>query len=212
MTGLPGRFLVPAVGVSLLGAMLGLVFLGGHAATAGQAGIAPARWPAGLERVSDRPGLILAVHPRCPCTRATVANLSKVIAEAGAKPDVLVLAYEPAACTVGEWRDTASLESLRALPGVRVRRDPDARLARGLGMRTSGHTLAYSATGDLAYSGGLTPSRGHEGPCAGTDSLLAILNGSAPRAVTASVYGCPLVDDLQSPGGCPGCNDPEDQP
>ena len=63
--------------------------------------------------------------------------------------------------------------------------------ARRFGVETSGQTLLY-AGGSLAFSGGITGSRGHAGTNAGETALIALLTrGDADRRGT-SVFGCPL--------------------
>jgi hypothetical protein len=92
-----------------------------------------------------------------------------------------------------------------ALPGVRLTEDP-AEAARFVA-RTSGQVLVYDAHGQLAFQGGLTPSRGHEGANAGADALLRLTaapatgaGASAPAPPPASprvsaVFGCTLFTD-----------------
>ena len=49
--------------------------------TPGVAAAAPTSWPAGvaLPRSAGRPTLVLFLHPRCSCSRATLAELERVL-------------------------------------------------------------------------------------------------------------------------------------
>src|SRR5687767_2054935 len=53
-----------------------------YSLTEGTAAIAPATWPHGsrIARVDGRATLLLVfAHPRCPCTKATISELAKVM-------------------------------------------------------------------------------------------------------------------------------------
>ena len=100
--------------------------------------------------------LLVFCHPHCPCTRATLLELRRVLAHEGVPADCQVYFYRPR----GESQDwaTGSLRSLAAsLPGVTIRDDPDGDRARAFGARTSGHTLLYGRDGRLLFDGGLQP-------------------------------------------------------
>jgi len=64
--------------------------------------------------------------------------------------------------------------------------------AKRFGAETSGQTLLYDERGTLAFSGGITGSRGHAGDNAGRASLLALINRSDADRRGSSVFGCPL--------------------
>src|SRR5437899_8663782 len=136
-------------------------FAAGHIATA-------PRWiPASL--VSPIPltraQLFLAVHPRCPCSRATVRELAKILSRAPNIADVTVLAYKPAD-KEDAWLEGELLNDCRRM-NCRICPDPDGKLAASLGSLTSGSVALYDAKRRLRYQGGITASRGHEGDNAG---------------------------------------------
>jgi hypothetical protein len=58
------------------------------------------------------------------------------------------------------------------------------------GAETSGHTLLYDPQGNLVFSGGLTPERGHMGDSVGRDAILEWLNNQSQPLVTSAIYGC----------------------
>src|SRR5256885_6995371 len=59
------------------------------------------KWPAGskLGSVPNRPTLVLFLHPRCPCSRASLAELEQLFAslkkERVAPPNIAVVATVP---------------------------------------------------------------------------------------------------------------------
>ena len=80
----------------------------------------------------------------------------------------------------------------------RVVLDPDGREARRFGVKGSGHVLLYEPSGDLVFSGGITPSRGHEGDNPGRSAVIDLINGGRAAVHRTPVFGCPLLDDPSS--------------
>lgn len=164
-----------------------------HGAEPGQLDPPPDPWPASVDlpRAADRPTLLLFAHPRCPCTRATLAELERAMTTCDGKANVVVLFHADPA--IGPADETTVLQEAAAtLPGVRVLADPFGALARSFAVSTSGTALLYAADGRLLFHGGLTAARGHEGDSLGVDAIVGLLTtGSAPRR-TAPVYGCAL--------------------
>lgn len=178
-----------------------------YARTPGDTGNPPDAWPdhVAVERRAGAHTLLVALHPRCPCSRATIDGLRCVDAAAGTSAEIIFLVSEPEEPSA-EWvADRASLRLSEGFSGARVVRDPGGELSARFGLRTSGHVLAFDADGRLWFSGGVTPLRGERGPCVGRDRLIAgITSHRDTPAVTAGespVFGCPLV----SPDHCPLC-------
>lgn len=164
-------------------------------ARAGAQAEAPALWPDGstAERATGRSTLLLFAHPRCPCTRATLRELERIVARAGDRLLAQVLFCLPDGAPPG-WEHGDLWEQAERLPGVRVARDPGAREARRFGAATSGDAVLYDAEGRLRYHGGITGSRGHEGDNAGRAAVLDhVLEGRAD-ACEGPAFGCPLLD------------------
>src|SRR5437868_14711201 len=60
---------------------LGLRVLFNYENTPGTVGASPQAWPtAQIERATDRPTLVMVAHPHCPCTKASVGELAKIMA------------------------------------------------------------------------------------------------------------------------------------
>jgi hypothetical protein len=137
----------------------------------------------------------MAAHPRCPCTRASIEELSKVLARSSTPVDVQVLFYKPRGA---DWAPTDLWRQAVAIPGVQAIWDEDGMAAERFGARTSGHTLLFHPDGKLLFSGGITSSRGHSGPSKGNLSLAHWLTPGERGADEALVFGCPLTSP-QSP-------------
>jgi hypothetical protein len=197
-----------AVVAALVAAGIGLGVLNTHASTAGPRAASPELWPVTLGPLTGRTGVVLAVHPRCPCSRATAAQLERALDAYAGQARVVVLAYAPESGEGSGWERSGVLDTLRRIKDAHIEMDPGGRRAAALGLQTSGHALLFSPDGRLAYSGGLTPTRGHEGPCTGVAALTALLAGRSAPASRGEVYGCGIQD--QSPRPEPSCCDDTD--
>lgn len=173
----------------------GLGMLWRYKARPGDPGDPPARWPSppALTLARDAPTLVLAAHPRCPCTRATLHELDRVLHDA---PDVhaYVLFVVPDGVEPG-WERGELWDRAEELPHTTVIADHGGALAAGaFRLAVSGHVLVYDPDGSLRFSGGITPSRGHEGDSVGRERVAAVLAGEAPDAAVSHVFGCSLEE------------------
>jgi hypothetical protein len=169
----------------------------------GLVGSVPATWPATAVAAESDTGhrLLVFLHPHCPCNRATVRVLERIVAQAAGQPRIQAILVRPNGSTDG-WEQTSLRDAVAAIPGVRTTVDPGGKMASTFGARTSGHVVLYDRSGRLAFSGGITPSRGHEGDSTGVDAVLAILRGQLPTGaapLAAPVYGCALRNAPPSP-------------
>jgi hypothetical protein len=195
------RAILPGVILCAFGAAWGASLVAGfgvlwaYAATPGPSVAEAARWPEAsqVNRTPGRPTLVMVVHPKCPCSRASASELRWLCDHQGSKVDTTVLFVRPAGVEAlwertDLWRDVASIPGVTALP------DENGVEAARFGAVTSGHTFLYDATGRLAFSGGITPARGHEGDNVGRSAIAAILEGREPLARSTPVYGCLMTD------------------
>jgi hypothetical protein len=179
--------------VWLIGIASGLWIVWGYENRPGTGATAPDRWPQRTELVKalDRPTLLFVAHPQCTCTRASLDELAEVLARTPTPPKTYVLFLRPSAFETG-WEQTDLWRRAAMLPGVIVLRDDDGIEARRFGIETSGQTLLYDSRGMLAFSGGITGSRGHAGDNAGETALVALLTSGQADRSGSSVFGCPL--------------------
>lgn len=201
-------------------AVLALALLGWAAAVAGgfsvlwryeltrsPAGAAPVEWPADSE-IAFQPGranLVMAAHPHCPCTRASVGELARLMAQADGRLVAHVLLVRPDGESEN-WVATDLAASAAAIPGVEVRRDDGGVEAARFGALTSGHVVVYDGSGRRQFAGGITGARGHEGDNAGSGAVLAVVERGDTEQPQTPVYGCPLLDDrLRCPEGAQTC-------
>ena len=161
----------------------------------------PAQWPV-ASRISPAPGiatLVLFAHPRCPCTRAGVGELEKLMAQCAGRVRAHVIFYKPPGAS-DEWAHTDLWSSAAAIPGVTVQCDEDGAEAARFGATTSGFVVLYDRFGQLRFNGGITSERGHSGDNEGRSAIVAVLNGQTPRLTVMPVFGC----SFSGPGSfCP---------
>ncbi len=150
-------------------------------------------WPSGtkLRHSETASTLILAVHPHCPCTRATLGELAIIVTRCRRGLTTQILCYRPSA-SAATWSDTELIKSAREIPGVTIVDDPGGMEARRFGASTSGETLLYSPKGRLLFKGGITVSRGHSGDNLGRDAIIDFLTTGEARITKTPVFGCSL--------------------
>lgn len=179
---------------SLVGGWLAVVTTGfllllQYKGVPGPASVPAESWPTTSRLALDpqRLTLVMLAHPRCPCTRASLDSLARLLARFPRRASAHVVFLSPEG-----WEDSDLQQTASAISGLQVHSDPDGQEARHFGAATSGHVLVYRPDGRLLFSGGLTPARGHAGDNLCLDRLLAVFSEETPVRAEAPVFGCPL--------------------
>lgn len=168
--------------------------------SAGVGATPPARWPLSsrVPLAKDRTTIIMVAHPQCPCTHASVIELSKLIGSNNDKIKAYVLFFKPRSRPSAWWQEhTALRDETEKIRGVTVLDDIEMAEAKKFQALTSGQIFAYSPKGDLLFSGGITAARGQIGDSIGSRSLAAILESKPTATRTAMVFGCPLTTPVE---------------
>lgn len=159
-------------------------------------------WPSAskISRLSDSYTLLIFLHPKCPCSQASISELSRFIAK---NPHVGgYLCFIVPDNVDGSWLKGANWESARKIPQLCSLADLGGREAEKFSARTSGETFLFDKNGNLLFHGGITQARGHEGDNAGLEKLALVLKrngGLTPFAGGCEeypVYGCLLKNRL----------------
>jgi hypothetical protein len=159
----------------------------------GSEGNASPRWPesSGIPRSPDGPTLVMAAHPQCSCTRASLGELARMMATLSGKLEAHVILLSSGGA--GEIPAASDLWRIaEAIPGVTVIADPGGVEIARFGLETSGHTLLYGRDGALLFSGGITSMRGHEGDNAGRSAIVELVEGRTAALDRTRVFGCAL--------------------
>jgi len=189
------RWIAPAVGLWVAMLACGGRALWTYEAAPGEAATPPTSWPA-ASTIPRAPGvatLVMLVHPRCSCSRASLTELSTLMASLAGRAEAHVLFMEPEG--EGEdWVKTDLYTQAQAVAGAHVHIDRDGQEAARFAARTSGQTVVYDPAGKLVFSGGITAFRGHPGDNAGRTRIVARLTEGQADSETSLVFGCPLTD------------------
>lgn len=195
-----------AVAVWVLLAVAGLGALSLYGFTGSLPARAALQWPSnGLLALDPaRPTLFLFLHPRCPCSSASITELDRVLSQSSGDFRTYAILTVPPGVDE-DWEAGRNLEAAKLLPETTVVFDRGGALARSFGARDSGTLLAFAPDGAHLFAGGLTVSRGHEGESLGSLALQDLAAGVTPRQVASPVFGCPLLgpDGATAGGGTP---------
>jgi hypothetical protein len=175
----------------------GMWRLAAYSLAPGSQGVAPQHWPADSKVAGNSSGFtaVVALHPECPCSQATLEELDSIVAQGGGRLHVQVLfAVLPGLPPV---EDSALWKRASRIAGVGLIKDAAGAEARRFGVRTSGETRLYGPDGRLLFRGGITGARGHVGDNPGQTAIVTLLTQRLPAAtpVAMPVFGCALWND-----------------
>lgn len=178
----------------------GMAWLGNYENSPGIAAHPGARWPSQSRISPNESGatLLMFAHPQCPCTRASIRELSVIMSRSPDSLRATILFAQPDGFD-RQWLESDLWRTAAAIPRVSVMADRQGAEAAAFGAQTSGQVLLYNEAGELKFQGGITPFRGHSGDNAGRSAILAAANRSTKTDSQQSecfVFGCPLF----SPG------------
>lgn len=185
-----------AAAVAVWLACVGSTFaaLTSFAAAPGVAQTGPQTWPEGAGPTLDpeRLTLVMWVHPKCPCTRASARELAELMARADGRVRATVLVATPEDAPA-DWTKSGIVAEIAAIPGVDVVADHGEAQAR-FGATTSGEVRLYAPSGARLFAGGITSARGHEGDNEGSAAIEAFARGITAAMALSPTYGCPLAE------------------
>lgn len=168
-----------------------------YSSTPGKTEIHPLEWPqnGSLTFSKETSTLLMFAHPHCPCTKASLEELSKLMAKCrGLVSGFVILSVQEG--TPDGWAETDIKRIASNISGIKVVIDKNSVLTRKFGCQTSGSTLLYGRDGRLLFHGGITLARGHEGDNAGRIAIQEILHGRTAQHNSTPVFGCGLLDSV----------------
>jgi hypothetical protein len=143
----------------------------------------------------------VVLHPRCSCSRATLAELQEAAAGFKAPYNAVLLIAQPKGADASWQNASLYREAQRALH-AQIVLDEDGRMAERFGALTSGDVRFFSAEAansnrTLRFAGGVTGSRGMTGQNAGILALQRAFAEETQGRVAGSpartpVFGCGL--------------------
>jgi hypothetical protein len=184
----------------LLALGFGRLFL--YSNTPGEASREHKTWPEQslLHRATTLPTLVIFAHPRCPCSRATIGELERLMPRIQNRMKVYVVFFSPKQ-RPENWAHDDLWQQARSIPGVETQLDQDGEVASRFDARTSGQTFLYDAQGELMFRGGITPERGHMGDSNGRAAILQFITTGTVSVALTPVFGCSLRNPERAPAG-----------
>jgi len=174
----------------------GSLFLTHYSNRPGKAAIAPEAWPpeSSLSLSMDKATLLVLLHPQCSCSKATLAELERIMITVGSTVDAQLVFFDSPNME-SDWAEGDLWEKAERIQGAQLVRDTDGELMQQFGAFTSGQTLLYDSSGTLLFKGGITAARGHEGDNAGKKALISILKERQNSLNETFVFGCSILGD-----------------
>jgi len=163
--------------------------------TPGSGGPTPVAWPADSKIPLDnnRLTLVMFAHPHCPCTRASLGELERLLAQVPGRLNAHVVFLKPVDTAV-DWEKTDLWRTASSIPGVSVYVDNAGTEAHRFHSETSGHTLLYDQAGNLRFQGGITFARGHAGDNPGRTAIQELVREGHSNQIKTPVFGCALFE------------------
>jgi len=164
-------------------------------------------WPQGshISPAASSPfTVVMFVHPQCPCTAASISELSQLMSHCW-QVRAYVLFVRPAGFRK-DWEKSNLWSRVAAIPGAIPLTDINGREGKIFAATTSGETLLYDREGKLLFAGGITGSRGHEGDNQELSTIEAVVSKKVLTAYkhTTNVFGCALQSkDVTAQGELP---------
>lgn len=153
-------------------------------------------WPASstLERSKGKFTLVTFIHPYCPCSRASLNELNKIMTRTHSNMDAQIVFLKPSSCKA-DWEKSDLWKLSTLVPTSTRTSDIDGMLAKAFNATTSGQTFLYDPDGKLVFSGGITSSRGHEGDSPGSIAIEDLSAARKARTSCSQAFGCPLFEN-----------------
>lgn len=162
----------------------------------GRAVAALGTWPQSSKlELKKQNHLIMFLHPGCACSKASVAELSRLMAEAKELTAQVVVMKSPKLQIL--FNENPLINQAKIIPRTQIIYDHDGKEAALFGAETSGLTHLYDADSNLLFSGGLTMARGHEGESVGKKAILSLLNGKKAES-SSLVFGCDIFGSIKT--------------
>lgn len=173
-----------------------LMWLTRYAGLPGSPGLPPARWPeqSRVVRATNMHTLLVFMHPRCPCSRATLGELDVLLAQCRGGLRTIIIFAKPDG-TADDWANTDLWRTAESMRGTETFLDHGGAEARRFQAETSGDARLYDKEGQLVFHGGLTLARGHSGDNIGRSTVVALVRGTGTTEGSAPVFGCPIFDE-----------------
>lgn len=168
-------------------------YLTWYANAPGADSTAPGAWPTDSTLAMNREGptLLMFIHPRCPCTSASLEELSRIIARCRRKAAYYCVFVRPQGVP-NSWEKDSLWDEASGIPYVKRLVDEGGKEAKRFGAKTSGTVQLFGADGELEFSGGITGARNHAGDNVGANAVIEWISTGESASRSSFVFGCSL--------------------
>jgi hypothetical protein len=161
--------------------------------TSGTPGEISEYWPleTNIKKLQTPYQLIMFVHPKCSCTKASIHELADIMNQSKGKLMANILFIKPSLFD-SDWIKSDIWYDSKTIPNVITLVDDEGKEASIFGATTSGQTFLYDAEGNLLFHGGITQTRGHVGSNLGSNTVLSFIQQGKCLNHSTPFFGCPL--------------------
>lgn len=178
----------------LLLSLSGVAALSSYSSKPGLDSEAEVKWPQESKLSTKKEfRLVMFIHPGCPCSKASLEELSKV--QGPNIETTIVILEDPMFKDM--LQNNPLVKKAKSLKHANVVVDHMGHEAKLFGAKTSGATFLYQNS-NLVFSGGVTVSRGHVGDSEGLRIIKDKLANKSSSSWLSRVYGCGLFNGKKS--------------
>jgi hypothetical protein len=191
-------FVVGALLLWLVVIAIGVSSLAFYDQQPGMASAAPKQIAALPVDAPQKHRLLMFVHPRCPCSTASIRELERLMARCVDELEATVYFIRPDN-EPDAWAQGHLWQLTQQIPGASAKVDVGGETAQRFAAKTSGSVALYDPAGRLKYEGGITAARGHEGDNRGKATIFSLVHGEAQAIASCPVFGCSLISPGERP-------------
>ncbi|MEM9364393.1 MAG: hypothetical protein AAGD07_00250 [Planctomycetota bacterium] len=141
--------------------------------------------------------VVVAVHPRCPCTANTLDELQLAMVHADAPAALTFLVYQPESAPES-WRGDYFARLRKRFDDATILRDRAGELSKSLDLHSSG-AMVVTLGPQVLFRGGITAGRSCRQDNLGALTLREFLDrGAVANSVETPVFGCELDNQSKS--------------
>lgn len=182
------------------GSVYGLSYLWQYENAPGELGGASESWPPKSQLTNNdpsKPTLVMFLHPKCPCSRASVEELARLYRYVHGRVNIHILFRSPKTFSQQDVKESAIWQAAKDIPSLTHKIDENDFEISLFRPKTSGQVYLYDTNGNLQFSGGITAGRGHVGDNVGSSSIKNYVLYKKHPQVRAAIFGCSLFSELQ---------------
>jgi hypothetical protein len=155
----------------------------------------PAEWPQAsrVKLDSDRFTLLMFLHPRCDCSRASLRQLESILSDIPNQISAHVLFYKPLEESFA-WAQTDIWRTAAVMRGVQLVIDNESFESETFGIVTAGQVVLYDPAVKLHFSGVIAAACCKNSPHLEVPNLAQIIRSlSSQTPASPSLRMCPVL-------------------